>query len=318
MLISIIVPLYNEESNILPFYQKLDATINQIEHEFEILFVNDGSSDSSINILKKLQKKHKNISIIDLSRNFGKEIAITAGLDHCRGDAAVIMDADLQHPPYLIKELVDNWQDGYEVVYTVNDTREDEDFHKRSLTKAFYKILNLFSSYKIPENAGDFRLLDRKAIDAITKFREQHRFMKGLYSFIGYKQKAISYKPEMRYSGSTKWNYFKLINFAIEGITSFSSSPLRIATYLGIVCATFAFVYALEIIIQTIFYGNPVSGYPSIMVMILFLGGVQLICLGIIGEYIGRVFDETKTRPLYIIREHIAAENNKLRKRIDS
>lgn len=304
MFISIIVPVYNEQDNLLEFHKELTDALKSIKTEFEILYINDGSTDNSIGFLNQLKKKESHIGILDLTRNYGKEIAITVGLDHCKGEAAIIMDADLQHPPQLISELIESWKEGYEIVYTVNDSRQGEDFVKSTTTRAFYKILNIFSSYKIPENAGDFRLLDRKAIDALMKFREHHRFMKGLYATIGFKQKAISYTPNTRYSGTTKWNYFKLINFAIDGITSFSSSPLRIATYLGIICATCSFIYAVQIIIQTIFYGNPVSGYPSLMVMILFLGGVQLISLGIIGEYLGRVFDETKNRPLYILNEY--------------
>lgn len=304
MFISIIVPIYNEEASLEQFEKELVKVLESIEVEYEILFVNDGSTDSSGNILRKLINQNSYIGIIKLTRNFGKEVAITAGLDHCKGDAAIIMDADLQHPPRLISELIEYWQQGYEVVYTVNESRTGEHLIKSTITRMFYKTLNYFSKQHIPENAGDFRLLDRKAVDSLIKYREHNRFMKGLYSSIGFEQKAITYKPEKRYSGSTNWNYLKLFDFAIDGITSFSSSPLRIATYFGIICATFSFVYAAEIIFQTIFYGNPVSGYPSIMVMILFLGGIQLICLGIIGEYLGRVFDETKNRPLYIIKEY--------------
>lgn len=309
MFISIIVPVYNEQENLPRFNKELTQILLSIKTEYEIIYINDGSTDSSLNTLNQLKNKQSQIGILDLTRNYGKEIAITAGLDNCKGDAAIIMDADLQHPPDLMRKLIDNWKDGYEVVYTVNTLRQGEDIIKSTTTRAFYKILNFFSSYEIPENASDFRLLDRKAIDALMKYREHNRFMKGLYASIGFKQKAIPYTPNIRYSGTTKWNYIKLINFAIDGITSFSSSPLRIATYLGIVCATCSFIYAIEIIFQTIFYGNSVSGYPSLMVMVLFLGGVQLISLGIIGEYLGRVFDETKNRPLYILNQYNPPSN---------
>jgi glycosyltransferase involved in cell wall biosynthesis len=274
----------------------------------EVIFINDGSTDGTLHVLQEIRAKDSRVAILDLSRNYGKEIAMTAGLDHARGDAVVIMDADLQHPPELIPEFVKYWREGYDVVYAERASREDESRLKKTLSNVFYSLVGRLSDINIPKDAGDFRLLSRRAAEAVRGLREHHRFMKGLFAWIGYRQKAVPYRPEQRFSGVTKWSFWRLWNFAIEGVTSFSTGPLKIATYLGVLVAMFATLYGLFIIGNTLVFGNPVPGYPSLMVVILFLGGVQLIFIGIIGEYIGRIFNETKNRPLYFVNSHFPAE----------
>ena len=273
----------------------------------EVVFVNDGSVDRTLDVLEELRAVDSRVAILDLSRNYGKEIAMTAGLDHAHGDAIIIMDADLQHPPELLREFIKYWQEGYDVVYAERISRRDESAAKRTLSNAFYFMLARMSDIKIPQHTGDFRLLSRRAADAVRGLREQHRFMKGLFAWIGYRQKSVPYSPDPRFAGETKWNLWRLWNFAIEGVTSFSTGPLKIATYVGLFIALFAVLYGLFIIANTIFFGNPVPGYPSLMTVILFLGGVQLVFIGIIGEYVGRIFNETKHRPLYFINRHLPA-----------
>jgi len=243
--------------------------------------------------------KDPRVAVIDLSRNFGKEIALTAGLDHASGEAVVVIDADLQDPPELIPELVEKWREGYDVVYARRTTRDGESFLKKSTAKLFYRFIQGVSRVQIPEDTGDFRLLSRRAVESLKQLRETHRFMKGLFAWIGYPQIAVNYRRDPRFAGQTKWNYWQLWNFALEGITSFTINPLKIATYLGLITSVGSFTYALFIIYKTFAFGDPVQGYPSLMVVILFLGGVQLMSLGVIGEYLGRMFNETKRRPLY-------------------
>ncbi len=301
-LLSIVVPAYNEEAVLPEFHKRISAVLKSMSTEAEIVYVNDGSTDNTLVVMQGLQESDLRVAIVDLSRNFGKEIALTAGLDHASGDVVVVIDADLQHPPELIPELIKHWMDGYDVVYAKRISRSEESIIKKTTTYVFYRLIQLVSRVKIPEDVGDFRLLSRRAVDSLKQLREQHRFMKGLFVWIGYPQKAVPYQPDPRYAGQTKWNYWDLWNFALEGITSFSVAPLKLATYLGLATAFVAFIYAGIIIYQTLVHGNPVAGYPSIMVVILFLGGVQLISLGIIGEYLGRMFNETKQRPLYFLK----------------
>ena len=270
----------------------------------EIIYVNDGSIDGSLNKIHRLMAEDTRVAIVDLSRNFGKEIAMTAGLDHAHGDAVVVIDADLQDPPELIPEMIEQWQSGYDVVYAQRTSRAGESAFKKSTAHVFYRLIQKLSRVQIPHDAGDFRLLSRRAVEALSGLREQHRFMKGLFAWIGYPQKAIQYERDARYGGETKWNYIGLWNFAIEGITSFSTIPLKVATYVGMLTALGAFLYGMFIVLETILYGNPVAGYPSLLVVVLFLGGIQLMALGVIGEYLGRMFDETKGRPLYLIKEY--------------
>jgi glycosyltransferase involved in cell wall biosynthesis len=254
--------------------------------------------------MQGLRDRDARVAIIDLSRNFGKEIAMTAGLDMARGDAVVVIDADLQDPPELIPELIAEWRNGYDVVYAQRTVREGESAFKKLTAAAFYRIIGRVSRVNIPADTGDYRLLSRRAVDALKELREHHRFMKGLFAWIGYPQKAVQYKRDPRFAGAGKFNYWRLWNFAIEGITSFTITPLKVATYLGIAVALFAFCYAALIIYRTVTIGDTVPGYPSIMVTVLFIGGIQLLCIGILGEYLGRLFNEAKRRPLYLVNKY--------------
>ncbi|MGH7901519.1 MAG: glycosyltransferase family 2 protein [Thermodesulfobacteriota bacterium] len=309
--LSVVVPAYNEDGVLPEFHKRISAVLESMAVDAEIVYVNDGSIDHTLAVMQFIRESDPRVAIVDLSRNFGKDIAITAGLDHANGDAVVVIDADLQHPPELIPELVKHWNEGYDVVYVKRISRMGESLIKRITTYAFYRLIQTVSRVKIPEDASDYRLLSRRALDSLKLLREQHRFMKGLFTWIGYPQKAISYQPDPRYAGQTKWSYWNLWNFALEGITSFSTVPLKFATYLGLLTALPAFIYAVVIIYQTIVYGNPVPGYPSLMIVILFLGGVQLITIGIIGEYLGRMFDETKQRPLYFLKGYEPSASRK-------
>lgn len=301
--LSVVVPAYNEEVVLPEFHRRVCHVLNSLDAEWEIIYVNDGSTDNTLNMMTCL--KEPQVAVIDLSRNFGKEIAMTAGLDHARGDAVVLIDADLQDPPELIPKLIAKWQDGFDVVYARRKSRVSETLLKKTTAFLFYRAIQYISRIEIPKDTGDFRLLSRRTVEALKLLREQHRFMKGLYAWIGYPQAAVYYQREPRFSGETKWNYWRLWNFALEGITSFSIAPLKIATYVGLLIAACAFIFSVFIIIKTLLYGDPVQGYPSLMVVILFLGGVQLIFLGVIGEYLGRMFNETKQRPLYLVNSFI-------------
>ena len=303
LLLSVVVPVYNEEPVLEAFHARLSAALDsRALPGAEIIYVNDGSTDGSLRALERIGKGDPRVGVLDLSRNFGKEIAMSAGLDHARGDAVVIIDADLQDPPELIPELVAPWLEGYDVVYARRSARDGETFIKRATAYAFYRVMNRLAGFEIPRDTGDFRLLSRRALDALKGLREQHRFMKGLFAWIGFPHKEVLYRRQPRHAGKTKWNYWRLWNFALEGITSFTIAPLKIASYLGFVTALGAFVYGAWVIIKTELYGIDVPGYASLMVVILFLGGVQLMTLGIIGEYLGRVFNETKNRPLYFLK----------------
>lgn len=303
-MISIVVPCFNEMEVLGEFHKRLTAALGNLVVRFEIIYVNDGSSDQTLEELAKLRRTDAHVAIVDLSRNFGKEIAMTAGVDHANGDAVVIIDADLQDPPELIPTLLDGWRQGFDVVYAKRRKRDGESILKKVTSYCFYRVIQKVSRVSIPEDTGDFRLMSRRAVEALKQLREQHRFMKGLYAWVGFPQKAVQYDRDPRFAGVTKWNYWKLWNFAIEGITSFTIAPLKFATYFGLVIAMGAFLYAGVIIFKTLVYGNPVAGYPSLMVTILFLGGIQLITIGILGEYLGRMFDETKQRPLYVLKSY--------------
>ena len=303
--ISILIPAYNEE----PVLEKLLARLgtlanNNKKYNFEFLFVNDGSKDKTLDIIKEYAEKDSRISYIDLSRNFGKEIGMIAGLDHVRGDATVIIDADLQDPPELIPEMIALWEEGYDDVYAQRRSREGETWLKKWTSKTYYKTLQNLTNIPIQKDTGDFRLLDRRVVEALKQFRESQRNTKAMFSWVGFHKKAIFYDRDPRAAGETKWNYLKLIELAIDGITSFTTAPLRIATYTGIVVSFFTFIYLVFLVIRTLFFGTDLAGYPSTMAVILFLGGVQLLSLGIIGEYVGRIFNETKQRPLYLIVEY--------------
>ncbi len=308
-LISIVVPAFNEEAVLPHFHQKISEVLSEQPFNFEIVYINDGSSDNTLSIIKELRQADRQVTLIDLSRNFGKEIALTAGLQKAAGDAVVVIDADLQDPPELIPELISEWRNGYDVVYAQRSHRKGESLLKRTTAHFFYRIIQRISKITIPEDTGDFRILSRRAVNALNTFNEQHRFMKGLFAWIGYRQKAVQYQRDPRHSGKTKWNYWKLWNFAIDGITSFTIAPLKISTYLGLLTAAGAFSYGIYMVIETLIYGNPVPGYPSLIVIILILGGVQLVAIGILGEYLGRIFNETKGRPLYFVNEYLPSQS---------
>jgi glycosyltransferase involved in cell wall biosynthesis len=303
--ITILIPAYNEELVLDSLYQRLSQVLHGLKpYKFEILFVNDGSKDKTLDMIKSLKKKDHRISYVDLSRNYGKEIAMIAGLDYATGDAVVIIDADLQDPPELIPEMVKYWEEGYDDVYAKRRSRLGETWLKKCTAGTFYKTLQNLSWIPIQVNTGVFRLLDKRCVEALKQLRETQRYTKGMFSWIGYNKKEILFDRDPRAAGQSKWNYFSLMDLAIEGITCFSTVPLRFSSLLGALISVFAFIYMLVIIIKTLVYGEPVQGYPSLMVIILFLGGIQLLSLGIIGEYIGRIFNETKRRPLYFVDEY--------------
>jgi polyisoprenyl-phosphate glycosyltransferase len=304
-LLSVVVPVYNEEEVIGELHRRLSMILEAIPLRWEIVYVNDGSKDRTVDLLREFRQRDERVAVVDLSRNFGKEIAMTAGLDSARGDAVVVIDADLQDPPELIAEFVKYWMDGYDVVYAKRSKRDGETLVKKTTAHLFYRLIGKISEVNIPEDTGDYRLLSRRAVDSLNRLREKNRFMKGLFAWIGYHQKEVLYTRDARYAGQTKWNYWKLWNFALEGITSFTSMPLKLSTYIGFVVALGALLYAVKVIYKTLVYGDPVAGYPSLMVVILFLGGVQLITLGFMGEYLARVFEESKQRPLYLIKNYL-------------
>lgn len=311
-IISILIPAYNEEEVLRHLYERLGKLARDTpSYDFEFLFVNDGSRDQTMKMIKRYAKDDKRISYINLSRNFGKEIAMIAGLDHVSGDAVVIIDADLQDPPELIPQMIKYWEDGFDDVYARRRTREGESWVKKFTSESYYKFLQKSTHIPIQRDTGDFRLLSKRCIEALRQFRESQRNAKGIFSWIGYKKKEILYDREPRAAGETKWNYLKLTNLAIDGITSFTIAPLRIASILGVLVSFAAFLYILFLVIRTIFFGSDLAGYPSMMAVILFLGGVQLLSLGIIGEYIGRIFNETKQRPLYLVEEYHHGDDKK-------
>jgi glycosyltransferase involved in cell wall biosynthesis len=302
-LVSIVVPAYNEADVIAEFNRRLSGVRRDLAVPSEVIFVNDGSSDNTLALLCELKAADPTLGIIDLTRNFGKEIALTAGLDHARGDVVVVIDADLQHPPELIPDFIERWRhEDADIIYGRRASRAGESRVKKLTSRAFYRVINALSDGLIPVDAGDFRLLSRGAIDALAGLRERHRFMKGLFVWIGYRQIPLIYETDVRFAGKSKWNYWKLWNLSIEGITSFSIGPLKVATYVGLAAAMLSIIYGFYMAVKTIIFGNPVPGYPSLLVIMLFLGGIQLIFLGIIGEYLGRTFNEVKHRPLYLVR----------------
>ena len=302
--ITILIPCYNEVNNLDFLYNRLKNVISGLnDYCVRLLFVNDGSTDSTLTKLKEIHAKDSSVSYISLSRNFGKENAMLAGLDYADGDAVILMDADLQDPPELIPQMLEEWEKGYDDVYARRRSRAGETWFKIVSAHWYYRILRRFADIDIPADVGDFRLLDRQAVNALCSLRERQRYTKGLFSWIGYKKKELLYDRDPRAAGNSKMNFFKLFGLAVDGITSFSVAPLRLASILGLVISSVAFVYLLFVIIKTILYGDPVAGYPSMISIILFIGGIQLIVLGIIGEYVGRIFYEAKNRPDYLISE---------------
>ena len=313
-LITLLIPAYNEQEVLEPLFERLDTLAKSTKHyQFEFLFVNDGSRDDTLEIIKQRAEKDSRISYINLSRNFGKEIAMIAGIDHVKGDAMVILDADLQDPPELIPEMIAYWEEGYDDVYARRNSREGETWMKKRTSSWYYKLLQSFTNIPIQIDTGDFRLLDRRCIDALKQFRESQRNTKAMFSWIGYRKKEIFYDRDPRIAGTTKWNYRKLVNLAIDGITSFTTAPLRIATISGLGISLLAFCYILYLVIRPLFGVPTGAGYSSLMAVILFIGGIQMLFLGIIGEYIGRIFVEVKQRPLYLIEEYHESTTKKAR-----
>ena len=301
VVLSVVVPVFNEAAGLAAFHARLAAAMQGVGESWEAIYVNDGSTDASLSVMQELRAANPHVCLLNLSRNFGKEIAITAGLDHTAGQAVVVIDADLQDPPELISELVAGWRGGCDMVYAQRRRREGETWLKRTTARGFYRLMKHTGQVALPQDTGDFRLMSRRVVDAIGQMREQHRFMKGVFAWVGYPSMAVQYDRAPRHTGTTKWTYWRLWNLALEGITSFTVMPLKIATYLGLCVALLAFVYFVIIVVDTLLYGNPVAGYPSLLAVMLMLGAVQLVTLGIIGEYLGRVFNETKGRPLYLV-----------------
>ncbi|RYH13880.1 MAG: glycosyltransferase [Alphaproteobacteria bacterium] len=307
-----IIPVFNEETVIPFFHARLAPVMAGIGLPWEAIYVDDGSQDGSLGVLEALRLRHPEIGVVSLSRNFGKEAAMTAGLDHARASGGiVVIDVDLQDPPEVIPELVSIWQEGIDVVFAQRRSRAGETWLKKATASAFYRLMaRLGGPVRLPPDVGDFRLMSRRSVDALLQLRERHRFMKGLFAWVGFPSRAVPYDRAPRAAGTTKWNYGRLFNLSVEGITSFTTLPLRVATWLGVVTAVFAIGYGGEVVAKAMIYGNPVPGYPSIMAVVLFLGGVQLMTLGVIGEYLGRVFNETKGRPLYIVGRHLTSAAN--------
>ncbi|EST89686.1 hypothetical protein T233_01441 [Vagococcus lutrae LBD1] len=305
-LITICIPFFNEEENIYAVHKELTKLADSLKNKylFEFLFINDGSFDRSLELVKELAKVDSRVQYVDLSRNYGKEVAMLAGFDHARGDAMVIMDADLQHPPEVIPNMISEWEKGYQDVYGKRLARHGEPFYKKAFSKLYYKILGMFSKLPVLESVGDFRLLDRKCIDGIKQLRESERYTKGLYMWVGYKKKEVTFEANERFAGETKWKFNSLLRLAIDGIVSNSVKPLRFSLISGLIIALISFIYMIYILIKTLLFDNPTPGYPSLVILILFLSGTQLIFLGIIGEYIGRIFIESKNRPPYLIQDY--------------
>ncbi|NME19504.1 glycosyltransferase family 2 protein [Megasphaera elsdenii] len=303
-LLSILVPCYNEEAVLPAFYQRTSQVIADIpRYDFQFIFVNDGSKDHTLDVMRELREKDSRVSYVNLSRNFGKEIAMIAGIDYLTGDAAIIMDADLQDPPELIPEMIYWWEKGYQDVSAKRRSRAGESFFKKWSSHAFYTLLQKVSDVPMQRDVGDFRLLDRQCLNALRLMRESQRYTKGLFSWIGFEKKEILFDRDARAAGKTKWNYWKLFNLAIEGITSFTIAPLRTSAFVGCILALISILYMLFIVIRTIIYGDDVPGYPSLISIVLFIGGIQLFFLGVIGEYLGRIFNESKSRPLYLVQD---------------
>ncbi len=308
-LISVLIPAYNEEECLHELYNRVTNVLSQLEnYDYEILIINDGSKDKTLEILQSLHDKDKYLQFINLSRNYGKEIAMAAGLDYVKGDVVAILDADLQDPPELIPEMLKYYEEGYDDIYGKRKSRMGETYFKKLTSKLFYKLLQKSTRIDILKDTGDFRLLSRRAVEALKQYKEQRRYSKGFFALIGFKKKEFLYDRDPRIAGQTKWNYFNLFNLAIEGITSFSTFPLRLSSFLGFIVASIGFIYIVFLVLKTLIFGEVVKGYPTLLSIIIFLGGIQLLSLGVIGEYLGRIFDEVKNRPLYFVEKYSGDE----------
>lgn len=303
--ISVLIPCYNEEASLPLLYAELVKVMDSCKsYDWEVLFVNDGSRDNTLSIIKDLRKKDSRLSYVDLSRNFGKENAMLAGFDYVTGDCMVIMDADLQHPPHVILKMVEKWEQGYDDVYAKRVTRGKETWLRKKASLLFYSLLQKTTKIEILQNVGDFRLLDRCCIEALKSLRESERYTKGMFCWIGFKKASVDFEQKERIAGKSSWNFLGLFDLAIEGITSFTTAPLRLSSILGFIIAILSFILMLFHLVKALIWGDPIQGFPTLVVIILFLGGIQLLSIGILGEYLGRVFNESKNRPVYIVREH--------------
>ena len=303
--ITILVPAYNEEEALPLLYERVSKIMNDMkDYEFELLFVNDGSKDNTLNEIKKLREQDKRVSYVDFSRNFGKEIGMIAGLDYATGDCVIIMDADLQDPPELIPQMVELWEQGYDDVYAQRKSRKGETWLKKFTSKMYYKVLQSLTRVPIQKDTGDFRLLDRRCVNALKKMRETSRCSKSMFSWIGYNKKAILYDRDPRIAGKTKWNYMKLIDLAIDGITAFTTSPLRISTFLSIPTFLALLIYFIYVLVKCCRLHIAIQAFQATILLILFFAGVQIVLIGIMGEYLGRIFNESKQRPLYLVNEY--------------
>lgn len=309
-LLSVLVPMYNEAEVISIFVDTLRPILDGLPVDWEIICVNDGSTDNTLKIVREMSASDDRIKVLNLSRNFGKESALTAALDYARGDAVIPIDADLQDPPQIIPQMVDLWLAGVDVVNAVRSNRDTDTRIKRLTARYFYVLMNAISNIDVPQNVGDFRLISRRVLDVLNSMRERRRFMKGLFSWVGFSSADVFYERQGRAAGKTKWNYWRLWNFAIEGITSFSTFPLKIATYCGFVLAFISLTYAIYLAADTLIVGTDVKGYPSIMTAVLFFGGVNLMFIGIVGEYVGRIYEEVKQRPIYILESSTGFDKN--------
>ncbi len=303
--LSVVVPVFNEQEVLAEFHRRLSAVLDRLALDAEVVYVNDGSADASAALLGALHERDRRVVLVELSRNFGKEAATSAGLDFAAGDAVVLIDADLQDPPELIEQMLQAWREGHDVVLMRRRARADESWLKKATAHAFYRVISHLGTTAIPEDVGDFRLLSRRAVAALRRLPERSRFMKGLFAWIGFPARELVYDRDGRFAGGSKFSYWRLWNFALEGITSFSAAPLKAASYFGLAIALAAFVYGLYIVVKTLLYGDPVRGYPTLATLVLFLGGLQLVALGVIGEYLARMFVEVKQRPLYLVARHL-------------
>lgn len=303
--ISIVIPMHNEQESLTSLFARLKPCVEQVTTNYEIICVNDGSRDNTFALLKELHLRDPRIKLVNLSRNFGKETALTAGIDYAAGQAVIPIDADLQDPPEIIPELVYEWRKGFKVVLATRKSRPGDSWMKRKSAEWFYRAMNKVSTVKLPPNTGDFRLMDRVVVDAVRQMPERTRFMKGIFAWVGFSTTTVYFDREARIAGTTTWNYWKLWKFALDGIFSFTTVPLRVWTYVGALISFSSFFWGVFILIRTMIFGNPVPGYPSLMVAVTFIGGMQLLSIGIIGEYVGRIYRETKQRPLYLVQETV-------------
>lgn len=303
--VSIMIPAYNEERSIPLLYAELTKLANEnSEYDWEFLFVNDGSRDATLQFIRRLRTQDERVCYVDLSRNFGKENAMLAGFDHATGDCMIIMDADLQHPPHVVPEMLKKWEQGFDDVYARRLTRGKEPWLRKQYSLLYYRLLQKTTRIEVLPNVGDFRLLDKRCVNVLRGLRENERYTKGMYCWIGFRKTYVDFQPDERAEGQSSWGFFSLLSLAVEGIVSFTTAPLRFVTFSGFLVSAVGFLYFIYVLCKTLLYGDPVAGYPTLVLIILFLGGIQLIALGIIGEYLGRVFKETKNRPAYIAREY--------------